>query len=1226
MAPKKGQLEEARKKLAQHFSSANQARTKSIIGKGATFNKYHTMALLGSTSLNRINDAITHLESNITPTAQRRAKTKSNEKNGKSMQKQKHPIEPQEPEETFIYDVAIYYKRALIKKNAPIKFTFESKSKWKESKTYYKPAPDSLFNFLTQSDEFMLSIVSKAYDVVAVRIHEVENINTQPIGELNMPLQHLEFGMHSRFTTVEIAADAVHVGELIKSNQMFEYKCFLNAIISKLEGKRQINSNKKEPWTCESIKEKYDTYLITHNIDDSEGVTAKQMLPFFDSIKLNYKIMNCNLKVLAEKYYNKECTFYAIIKNRHIYLCNNEIKSLAHITEDMETIPQPSSTFQTSKKETELSKNIKIMHTLDDIAHIVATHQIDDEKEKDSIIILYNGDMHTLLSDVRNQMHYDVSASIYGADVKRIYFKGDKFGKPLYCSIVKPELLEDLEYELNYYVESVEEFVLAKEYANKLANETFQYSFRSEYSQTATELLKHMTKPMNFKIQPMKGSVEYVEIDKNKWYSYLYEHIDKVPVFNRFDLLKKYENQVIEPMTLYVIENNEHVLETTTQSLCYGYNLHKSNYKKIVSFMRPSNVHKTNFKKVVNDLYSDNRIHIDKKKSIVNVVIGLLEKATNKKSKTTLFTDPASAVQYARTYGGIVRKLFTENVENVALGLDDPEPLEYDARPYMPTNEFVIYYVYDEKSTQLKNGFKYIKEMIYQNSKYTIKEDYDKLQKAGIQCYSIKTDALVIEADKLDTVKMICNFSSKRGDWKVNTEFTASPLQRMFVKNSVIEPVELPQLKEIKLDDEWSEQEFLNKVKNRTLLLGLTAGVGKSYMCNLVRKLNMNPLMVCPTQQLKEEQDEAVTCHKFFGLQVGEQINHKKDMSYEEYDAVVFEEVYKNDLNIMARIQDFMDMNKHFILGNGDEYQKLAIEQPNNIENVKECFNEVLRQIFEHVIFLVDNKRMVPEERHLVNQLRLDMINGMSRREIINTYFKWTEEISDSYNLCYTNATCEHVSAMYRKKCNNASEYMSGEQLIFKGHNKGKKKTMLQHNCTYTIVSNNKSTLTLKSKGNEIEDVDMSFIKNSFIYAYARTVDSVQGITVKDQKMTIFEYNHRNMDDNTFYVACTRTNSFKNVSFFNSKKDNVSYYKICMNKVEDYKYQDEVANRDIGEDYITPAWILQKYMKCNHCNDHLDINQFTVDRKDDNIAHTQANCVISCLQCNRAHVNKKKFN
>ena len=139
-------------------------------------------------------------------------------------------------------------------------------------------------------------------------------------------------------------------------------------------------------------------------------------------------------------------------------------------------------------------------------------------------------------------------------------------------------------------------------------------------------------------------------------------------------------------------------------------------------------------------------------------------------------------------------------------------------------------------------------------------------------------------------------------------------------------------------------------------------------------------------------------------------------------------------------------------------------------------------------------------------------------------------------------------------------------------------------------------------------------------------MDSVQGITVKDQKMTIFEYNHPYMDDNTFYVACTRTNSFKNVSFFNSKKDNVSYYKRCMNKIEDYKYQDEKANRATGEDYITPAWILHKYMKCNHCNDHLDIDQFTVDRKDDNIAHTKANCVISCLQCNRAHVNQKKFN
>ena len=309
MAPKKSEIEQARKKLAQHFSSANQDRTKSIIGKGATFKKYETMALFGSTSLTRINDAITRLETNVTPSAQRKAKTQANKQIGKKMRKQK--------QQKTNYNVTVYYKRTIDEKTkqSKIDFTFESESKWTESKkTYYKPAPDSLISFLTQSDEFILKIVSKAYDVVAVRMHEIEKINTQPIDEMNTRLQYLEYGMHSRFTTVEINADAVHIGELIKSNQMYEYKCFLNAIISKLEGKRQLNSNKKDPWTGESIKEKYDSYLIKNNIDDSEGVTAKEMLPFFDSLKLNYKIMNCNLKVLAEKYYNKECTFYAIIK------------------------------------------------------------------------------------------------------------------------------------------------------------------------------------------------------------------------------------------------------------------------------------------------------------------------------------------------------------------------------------------------------------------------------------------------------------------------------------------------------------------------------------------------------------------------------------------------------------------------------------------------------------------------------------------------------------------------------------------------------------------------------------------------------------------------------------------------------------------------------------------------------------------------------------------------
>ena len=61
MAPKKSELEELRKQLAVHFTAQNKKLTKQHLGK-STYEKYETMALVGSTSSKKIKDALSKLE------------------------------------------------------------------------------------------------------------------------------------------------------------------------------------------------------------------------------------------------------------------------------------------------------------------------------------------------------------------------------------------------------------------------------------------------------------------------------------------------------------------------------------------------------------------------------------------------------------------------------------------------------------------------------------------------------------------------------------------------------------------------------------------------------------------------------------------------------------------------------------------------------------------------------------------------------------------------------------------------------------------------------------------------------------------------------------------------------------------------------------------------------------------------------------------------------------
>ena len=92
-------------------------------------------------------------------------------------------------------------------------------------------------------------------------------------------------------------------------------------------------------------------------------------------------------------------------------------------------------------------------------------------------------------------------------------------------------------------------------------------------------------------------------------------------------------------------------------------------------------------------------------------------------------------------------------------------------------------------------------------------------------------------------------------------------------------------------------------------------------------------------------------------------------------------------------------------------------------------------------------------------------------------------------------------------------------------------------------------------------------------------------------------------------------------------------------KINNYKQQDYKKNIYDINYFITTIQILQKlneiHLKCFYCNCELFIvydiiretSQWTLDRIDNNIGHTNENTIVSCLKCNlkRRNINKTKF-
>ena len=172
----------------------------------------------------------------------------------------------------------------------------------------------------------------------------------------------------------------------------------------------------------------------------------------------------------------------------------------------------------------------------------------------------------------------------------------------------------------------------------------FKVEHKSYYTAQDVEMLDaYRSKPQMGILK--KGNKDYmVEIDVRKAYTHTLTQMNEVPVFNEFDRFKPYDGELIQPYSLYIVKAHaSYLFFQKTYSLCFGMFLQRFlGEVEVLAFKKPSFVKPVNYKKVVVDLYEskisqDDDEDKELKKLIANVNIGMLEKGTNKATKSYIF-------------------------------------------------------------------------------------------------------------------------------------------------------------------------------------------------------------------------------------------------------------------------------------------------------------------------------------------------------------------------------------------------------------------------------------------------------------------------------------------------------------------------------------------------------------------------------------------------------------
>ena len=1070
------------------------------------------------------------------------------------------------------------------------------------------------------------------------------------------------------------------VKEAIQNNNYRDNECWINHLLETYEG-TELTREKRGSLTKTLSRKKILELLNTTEEDIHEyGISINNMKKVFQFFSIPVKLYNYQSQLIFQfipsNYGNghRKRIFTALIKNNHIYPINANQERLCQLS------GQPSFEFTASKNFYITDKTEPPKYKM--FSHIDELLKLNDQDEY--YLIHKDNNMTEVLYQFK-KVGYEpyiryragriselrIKFTYKSADTRRIIRRRAQpyniatqtleEDKTITYIISTQDLSKDtLERDID--ADTEEKYNRIAEAMFIFNKKLFSSSHMSQYDDVDIEILDECRTVVPLGYLDKNVDVKnLVEIDRSKAFTWAFNQISKIPIFNAFDSWKAWDGTLdinkLSSLTLYKVEVSKgNMFFNKKFNIIYGKFLRKMDLSniKIIYYKIPSYIHKVNYKSIVDELWETQLGDNDDddkqiKKKIANINFGMLEKSNNTAQRSVIFNSLKEACHYQRKHGGRIYALEEETCIRKMVDLNeetDEEEEEEDKTTFGET-----YYVLNTTDRKtLVNGFRYIKELLLQYHNYAMYEAYTKLEEKGVKVYSVKSDAFTIHQDDLNKVRPnpnhfiksyregILNFESAIGNWRVSTSRINYPTEKYKFKYNKLIQIPLQENEALDVIDEWDTEAVCKQIipNSPCMIRAKFAGSGKSYIGQYLNKMGYNVLFVVPHNRLSQEiEGKATTLNMFFSIPV-----HKGDdlpcFDHSAFNVIFFDEIFMSNIYIYNKIREFVKNNPDkIIIGAGDTKQLQPINDLTNTQPHDQYADQCIDKIFKYSMYLKISKRVSDDEQRKKLE---DAYNDMWVKEMpvdkwVEKHARYTNEINPHHmNIAYTNIRCKSVSDEVRRKLGKKGLYEVGEEMICRLYLKTDEGVKFNANIRYKILCINSKGITIENiKDKKKYTLTEELLNKHFRYGYCATCHSCQGASINNN-IVIHEWDRSYLVSREWiWTAYTRARDFNKVAFFKNEKAEekmeqqllINYLK---NKIDGYKKQDLKAGRELNENNFVDVNFCMERLKgtCQKCGGdfHIEIKKgalssnFTCQRVDNNFSHTKDNCVAYCNYCN----------